>query len=190
MSDTRLFRQTAAMILLLLGVSGCRSSTQTEYLQQSADLGSLRTVAVMPFETLVQEKSAAEKVQKIFYLELLSLDVFEVKEPGVVAKLVPPSTVGTMGPAEFQKLGKDLGVDALFMGTVIDFGESRQGATPAPEVTIQLRLVETQTGTTIWSTSKSKSGAPTSMRLFGVGGQSITEAARELIRSELDTLFK
>jgi hypothetical protein len=91
---------------------------------------------------------------------------------------------------DFQRIGKELGADALFLGTVVDFAESRSGGTTGPEVALQLRLVETATGATIWSTGESRSGASMSTRLFGVGGDSLTEAARELIRSQLATLLR
>lgn len=182
-------RLAVATLLPALLVGGCGSS-QTRYLHENADLGAIRSVAVLPFETLAQERTSAEKVQAVFYLELLSLEVFDVKEPGQVAKVVSPSAVATLGPADFQRLGKELQVDAFFLGKVIDFGESRSGTTSAPEVSIQLRLVDAATGATLWSAGESRSGASTSMRLFGVGGQSLTEAARDLIRSQLSTLLK
>jgi hypothetical protein len=73
---------------------------------------------------------------------------------------------------------------------VVDFADNRSGTTPAPEVTIQLRLVEVESGVTVWSTSSTKSGASMSARLFGVGGESLTEAARRVLRSELATLLE
>src|SRR5206468_3790710 len=99
------------------------------------------------------------KVQKIFYLELLALDVFEVAEPGQVTKVMRSQTsTDALGPAEYQKIGKDLGVDAVFVGSVVDFNEARTGSAPTPEVTIQLRLIETHSGSTIWSTGRTRSG--------------------------------
>jgi hypothetical protein len=76
------------------------------------------------------------------------------------------------------------------MGSVVDFAETRTGTTPMPEVTINLRLVETQSGVTVWSASRTRSGTTASARLFGIGGQSLTEAARQLVREELSTLVK
>ena len=43
---------------------------------------------------------------------------------------------------EFKKVGEALGAQALIFGTVVDFGETRTGTNPAPEVTVQLKLVE------------------------------------------------
>jgi TolB-like protein len=176
--------------IAMLGAS-CGSTThQTRFMHANADLGAIKSVAVLPFDSLAQDRAAGDKVQKIFYLELLSLDVFEVSEPGQVNKFVRSDALATLGPAEFQKIGKDLGVDALFAGSVVDFAEGRSGSTPTPEITIQLRLIETHSGTTIWSVGQTRSGAGVSTRLFGVGGESLSEAARRVVRRELATLLK
>jgi TolB-like protein len=175
-------------IALVLNAGGCRTSQQTSYLHKNADLGAIQKVAVLPFDNLTQERTAGEKVQKIFYLELLSLDVFEVAEPGEIAKTVRAGE--NLGGSDIQRIGKDLGVDAVFVGTVVDFTEARSGSTASPEVTIQLRMIETHTGSTIWSTGRTRSGAGVTTRLFGVGGESLTQAARRVVRGELATLLK
>jgi TolB-like protein len=157
------------------------------------DLGAVRRVAVLPFENLTQERSAAEKVQKIFLTELLSLETFEVVEPGLVTQYLRTNridSVEALGPAELKRLGEALKAQGIFIGSVVDFAETRTGQTPSAEVTIQLRLVETQSGVTVWSASRTRSGATASARLFGIGGQSLTEAARQLIHEELSTLVK
>lgn len=184
--------KNAALLPLLL-LPGCASSGTTEYLHPNVDLGAIQKVAVLPFENLTAERTAGEKVQKVFLTELLSLGAFEVVEPGAVVKAVKAERAETMdalGPAELKRIGEALKADALFLGSVVDFADTRSGSAPAPEVTIQVRLVETQSGVTVWSVSRTRSGASLSARLFGVGGASLTEAARELLRAELRTLVK
>ena len=70
-----------------------------------------------------------------------------------------------------------------------EYGESRSGTTPVPDVSIQLKLVETSTGLTVWAASDTKAGASFATRMFGVGGESPIEAARTIIRSQLETLL-
>jgi len=184
--------RTMAMAVLL--VSGaCSSTTTTKYLHPNMDLGAVKRVAVLPFETLVPDRSAGEKVQKIFLTELLALDAFEVVEPGQVAKVLKAEridSIESLGPADFKRIADALKAQGLFLGTVVDYTESRSGSTPSPEVTIQLRLVEAQSGVTVWSASRSRSGATASARLFGMGGQSLTQVSRQLIQEELSTLVK
>lgn len=186
-------RRNLCLLMLAMLIAACGTTThQTRYMHASADLGAIKSVAVLPFDSLAQDRTSGDKVQKIFYLELLSLGVFDVSEPGQVTKLIRGSgaTTDTLGPNEYQKIGKELGVDGLFVGSVVDFAEGRSGSTPTPEITIQLRLIETHSGTTIWSVGQTRSGAGVSTRLFGVGGESLTEAARRVVRRELGTLLK
>lgn len=182
-----------ALILPLLLVAGCASGGATRYLHPNVDMGALQKVAVLPFENLTSERTAGEKVQKVFLTELLSLEAFDVVEPGAVVRVLKAErveSVDALGPAELKRIGEALKADALFVGTVVDFADNRTGTTPAPDVTIQLRLVETQSGVTVWSASQTRSGASLSARLFGVGGMSLTEAARAVLREQLRSLVK
>lgn len=182
-----------ALILPLLLLTACASGGATRYLHPNVDLGAIQKVAVLPFENLTAERTAGEKVQKVFMTELLSLSVFEVVEPGAVVRALKAEraeAVEALGPAELKRIGEALKADALFLGSVVDFADNRTGTTPAPEVTVQLRLVETQSGVTVWSASRTRSGSSLSARLFGVGGASLTEAARELVRAELRSLVE
>lgn len=186
--------RTAALVALALaGAGGCASSSGTTYVHPAADLGAIRTVAVLPFVTLGQDQTAGPKVERVFLVELLATGVVEVVEPGRVSQLVTSQQLGaadTLTPADLQRIGAELGAEGLFLGTVVDFEDKRLGTAPAPEVTIQLRLVEAATGTTVWSSSESRSGARMKSRLLGFGGESLTQAARELIREQLETLVK
>lgn len=180
------------VIALLLLAAGC-SHAVTQYVHPNADLAALKSVAVLPFENLSADRTAGDKVQKIFASELLASGAFNVVEPGLVAKTLKANRIESteaLGPAELKKLGEDLKADAVFLGSVVDFSETRSGTTPTPDVTIQLRLVECQSGATVWSASRTRSGASASARLFGIGGQSLTETARDLVREELHTLVR
>jgi hypothetical protein len=182
---------TAALAALFLA-GGCRSAG-SRYLHPNVDLAALKTAAVLPFENLTADRSAGDKVQKVVVAELLALGVFEVVEPGTVVRALRAERVESiegLGPAEMTRVGTALKADVLFVGTVVDFTDNRSGSTPAPEVTIQLRMVETQSGVTVWSVSKTRSGAGAMAKLFGIGGDSVTEAARQLVREELRTLLK
>ena len=190
MRTTRSLTALALAGGLLLPACG---SAPTRYTHPNADLGALKRVAVLPFENMTQDRSAGDKVQRIFISELLSMEAFDVVEPGVVARTLKAErieNVEQLGPADLKRIGEALKAQGLFFGSVVDFAESRSGSTPAPEVTIQLRLVEAQSGVTVWTASKTRSGASTSARLFGIGGESLTQAARQLLREELRSLVK
>jgi hypothetical protein len=177
-------------VVLLIGLAGC-ATRPAVYYHPNADFGAVKRIAVLPFDSLSSERTAADKVQKILMAELLAQSPFEVVEPGTVQQALREQrieNVMSLTPAESKKLGEALRVQAFLLGTVVDYGESRSGTTPAPEVTLQLRLVEARSGITLWNVSQTRSGLKLRTRLFGVGGESTTEAARSLVREEINTL--
>ncbi len=187
-------RHVAGLVLLAVvaawASAACKSTT-TKYVHPNVDLGAIKRVAVLPFENLTADRVAGEKLQKLFLTEVLSLDVFQVVEPGQVnreLRALRIDSLESIGPAEIKRLGEVLKADGFFFGSVVDFSETRSGSTPTPQVTIALRLVEAASGVTVWSATRTTSGATASARLFGIGGQSLTEAARAVMREELSTL--
>ena len=58
------------------------------YVHPSADLTYIKTVAVVPFENLTQERGAGEKVVNVVAAEVLRRGVFDVVEFGEVTKVL------------------------------------------------------------------------------------------------------
>lgn len=186
-----MLKTISLLSLTALAAAGCAGTHY--YFHPNADLGIIKTTAVLPFENLTSDQAVGEKVQRLFLLELLSLGAFDVIEPGLVYKTLKDErmeSVQSLTPADIKKLGAALKAQAFFIGTVVDFTDDRVGTAHVPNVTIQLRLVEADTGTTIWSSNATRSGASLSVRLFGVGGESPIEAAQVLVRKQLKTLVR
>jgi curli biogenesis system outer membrane secretion channel CsgG len=181
----------AALLASALALAGCGGSAR--YVHPSADIGGVRTVAVLPFETLVADKLSGERVQKIFFTELLLSGGFEVVEPGQVLQALRRAQleVSALTPDDIKRLGKELKVQALFLGSVLEYDDGRgSGSVPAPRVKLQLRMVDTETATTLWSAMPSRSGVPFTGRLFGIGGDPASTAAEELIHEEIAQLVR
>jgi TolB-like protein len=179
-------------LILCTALAGCVSSG-TRYLHPNADLGSLKRVAVLPFENVSGAQAASDKVHKIFLVELLSMEIFEVVEPGQVSRAIRSENATSpdqLTPDDFKRIGKAMNADALFLGQVGDFQEVRSAAATAPEVTLQFRLVETTSGATVWSSSETRAGVKASTRLFGTRSESVTEATRKVIRKQLASLLE
>jgi TolB-like protein len=172
-------------VALTLAMVGC--SAPARYVNPTADLGGLKTVAILPFESVTNDKLCADRVQKIFFTELLAIGAFQVVEPGQVSFTLRRERLGgeALTPEDMKKLGQALRVEAFFVGAVIEYDDGRAGPVPNPRVKLQIRLIEAETGETLWSVSPARVGATVAARLFGIGGAPASVIAEELIRKEL-----
>lgn len=184
--DARMHRAQTLLLVAALAAAGCGAPAR--YLNRSADLSGISTVAVLPFENVTTDKLCAERVHKIFVTELLARDAFKVVEPGLVARVVRRDQLdpAALSPEEIKRTGQALGAQAFFLGAVLEYDEGRSGGyAPSPRVKLLLRLVDAETGATVWSVSRERGGATVSARLFGIGGHPASSLAEELIREEL-----
>jgi TolB-like protein len=183
-------RSTVTLTLLALA-AGC--SSPARYVRANADLGVIQAVAVLPFENVTNDRLAPERVHRIFLTELLAFDAFQVVEPGQVARTLRRDQLdpANLTPEELKRLGESLKAQAVFLGSILEYDEGRgTGSAPSPRVKLQLRLLDTETGTTLWSVVRSAGGAAITARLFGIGGEPASSVAGEIIRSELDRLLQ
>ena len=75
------------------------------------------------------------------------------------------------------------------MGSVETFMMSRGISVPYPEVTINLRLLESATGGILWSVSHTSGGPSFWTRHFGAEGAALDETSGKVVKEALDTLF-
>ncbi len=178
-------RLLASSIPLLAAACG----GPTVYRHPTSSVREIRTIAVMPCENLTGADSrTAERIRQLTLVELQANKDFEVIEPGLVTKSVSErSTPSALSPEELKDLGAALHADGLLFGSILSYSDSR-GVDGAGEATIQLRLVETRSGATVWTASQSMKGSSFAKRFFGLTGDSGAEVARAVIRSELATL--
>jgi polysaccharide biosynthesis protein PelC len=177
------------ILLIALAAAGCGGPTR--YVRGNVDLGAIATVAVLPFENVTNDKLSADRVHKIFLTELLNRDAFKVVEPGQVVRTLRREQFdpAALTSEDIKRLGQSLKAEALFLGSVLEYDEGRAGAGPAtPRVRLAFRLVDTESGSTLWSVSRTRGGATVAARLFGVGGASASDLAQEIIRDELAAL--
>ena len=184
------FLLTIFMTLFL--VAGCATSKRS-YKNNNMDFSSLKRVAVLPFKNLTSDDNAAERVRDSFMGMLLATNAVYVLPPGEVARGI--SRVGIHNPAtptaeEVKSLGRILKVQAVMTGVLKEYGTVHSGASAANVVGIQLQMLETQTGTIIWSGSSTKGGIGLSDRLFGGGGKPMNNVTEDAINDLLDQLFQ
>jgi TolB-like protein len=181
-------RLATIAIALAIAATGCGGPKR--YVNRNADLGAVRTVAILPFENLTTDKLCAERLNRIFLTEILNYRAFQVVEPGQVMRAVRRDQfdLGSLTADDIKRLGKALNVQALVLGSVLEFEEKR--ASTGAQVKVQFRLVDTESAVTVWSVTRTRAGLGFAARMFGFEGDSATEIAQQLIRDEVARLAR
>ncbi len=156
------------------------------------DFGYMKRAAVLPFENLSPDDLADERLQSIFLMKILEEDVLEIIDPrealaGMPGTGIRPGSHPT--PEQAVLLGKVLEVDALFFGTVEEYGVSRVDRNRGPEVTVVLEMIETQTGVVVWRSQVHGTGSSIWRRLFGGGAADLFAVSEDVVARALRTLL-
>jgi polysaccharide biosynthesis protein PelC len=174
--------------------SGCAKSTQKDvFFNEMVDFASIQTVAVMPFQNLTDTDDAAERVRDVFMGMLLASEAVYVLPPGEVFRGI--SRVGMADPAnpsidEIKSLAGILEVDVVITGVLREYQTLRAGGSMANIISLSVQMIETETGTVIWSASSTKGGITLTDRLFGGGGRPMNDVTLESVNELLDKLFQ
>lgn len=179
--------------LLLLSIvffSGCGGPLS--YIHPTADLTYIKTVAIVPFENLTQQKGAEGKVMNVVATEVLKRGVFDVVESGEVVKVLKEEgfkSPGSISKRVAERAAKRLNVQAFIIGSVEEYGVSRTGGSSYPEVSVSIKLLDAKSYTILWEASHSVKGTTVLDRLFGISKKSTSDLAKELVDDMFDTLF-
>jgi len=180
----------------LLFTFACRSSLPTtEFTNSAFDFSFVQTVAVLPFDNLSQDREAGTRVSRLMITELLASGAVDVVEPGQVnaalSKIPGLQRVGppSLSTQDIITLGTDLGVQALILGTVTQSEVTRSGAVQRPIVSIDARMVETETGKAVWAATHTETGSTLSAKVLGTGGKPMADTTRRTVQGLLVTLI-
>jgi TolB-like protein len=194
-------RQPLSLALLLplalLPVAGCGGGMKvTRFSNPNFDFSFVERVAVIPFDNQTNDRQSGLRATRLTITELLASGAIDVVEPGEVAAALTRITGLQAGRAvspsteQIVSLGQALGVQALIMGTVTQSENLRSGSVPIPVVTLDLRMVETETGATVWAATHSEKGGSFSAKVLGTGGEPLAETTRKCVQEALATLVE
>jgi hypothetical protein len=192
MKDKSIGRLGAALLLILVSTGCAATTTKVVYRDPNMDFGAIQTVAVMPFTNLTRENIAGERVRDVFMTMLQATGGVYVIPPGEVARGI--TRLGLERPAsptpeDVTKFAKIVSADAVFTGTVNEYGEVRSGTSTANVVSVSLQMMEAQTGKVVWSASSTQGGVTMSDRLFGGGGEPMNATTQKAVDDLLEKLF-
>ena len=180
-----------ALILLTLAAAGCSSGTSS-FVRDDVDYSFVRRVAVVPFRNLSQDLHAGTRLYSVFMTQLLERDAVEVVAMGEVLgamnrlRLVADEE---LTQEQIVALGKELGAQALFFGTVDEYGLERVSNQRIYMVTATFRMAETETGSMVWQAQVHQDGDSLARKLFGGGSASQHAVSKEAVDDALGTLF-
>lgn len=174
-------------------LAGCGGTSPTTFIHPDYNFGFVERVAVVPFENLTNDQGAGARATRYFISGLLATESFDVVEPGeVTAALAKHSLIRTAELTQDQAIaiGKDLAVQALFLGSIGESASVRSGSSNTNVVTLDVRMVETDTGVTVWSATNTETSGGFWSSLFGTGQKSKSEVTRICVERSIGTLVK
>ena len=186
-------RSLLLSVFLVLSASCAPTVTSSVYRDPNMDFGAIQTVAVLPFQNLSRESTAADRVRDVFINRLLSTGAVYVLPVGEVARGVARMEIqapATPSPEEVIKLATTVKAQAVITGVVREYGEVRSGSSAAGAISISVQLAEAQTGKTVWTAASTKGGIDLWDRLFGGGGRPMNDVTRDAVNDVLQKLFK
>lgn len=188
MRNTTANRILAGAALLLL--AGCGGPSR--FLDPEADLPYYERVGIIPFTTLSQDRAGGYRVTDVFFSELLQSGFAEVAEPGQFYAAMARTRGGTppenvWSTEDLHKLGEEAKVQAVFLGTVREYGMVQRGRDAVPSLGLEVRLVDTASGRLVWSASRDETGG-SGFPILGWGrdhslGTLTTRVCRELVQA-------
>jgi len=180
------------IIVIAVGTTGCGGMRTTVFLHDAYNFQYVERLAVIPFDNVSETRGAGIRAGRLFTSELLAAEAFDVVEPGEVSRVLEKySLVRTdqLTNEQIIGIGKELKVQGLILGSVTETSTQRSGGSTTHKVTLVVRMVDTEVGTTVWSATATAGGRGFWGSIFGSSGKSESEATRECVRKVLHTLI-
>ncbi len=193
-SESVVVMKTLTLVLVglaALAISGCGGTRPTTFVYPDYNFGYIERIAVVPMENLTNEQGAGARVTRFFVTELLATEAFDVVEPGEVTQALQSMSLfrtAELTQDQAVQLGEKLQVQGLFLGSITESAVVRSGGSTVNFVTVTARLVETDTGTTIWSATHTENNKSFWSTMFGTANRSMAEVTRECVHHCLGTL--
>jgi len=191
MQDPRL-KAAASTLIAALTLLGCSSNlATTEFTNPQFDFGFVERVAVLPLEDLADNRQAGVRATRVLITELLASGAVDVVEPGEVQAVADRVVRGRGGPSKSEviELGRQLDVQAVMVGSITQSEVLRSGVVSVPVVTLDLHLLETETGAAVWAATHTERGSGAAAKWLGTGAEPISATTRRCVQKALRSLL-
>ncbi len=182
-------------LFILISAGGCGNYT-IRYINPNANFSYIKKVAVLPFNNLSDDKFAGERVRSILMVELMSRHVFDVIEQGEVTRVLnmifreegfEEGRAIQVDKKTLNLIGERLGVQAVILGSVDEYGGSRYGG--GSVVSISLRMLDASSGIVLWQANTVETGTNVWRKIIGLEEVDRSILTRNAIKKLLNTLL-
>ncbi|HKI87351.1 MAG TPA: hypothetical protein VKA53_11470 [Thermoanaerobaculia bacterium] len=179
-------------ILGVVALSACASGLKpTKFINPKFNFAYVERVAVLPFANFSHDSEAGPRATRMMITELLATGAVDVVEPGEVQAALDKfgNRVITPSTEQIVALGKELKVQAVIQGSVTQSEVMRSGLVGIPVVSLDVHMIETDSGAAVWAASVTKKGSSLAAKILGTGGEPISETTQRAIRELVATLM-
>ena len=159
-------------IILICGLIGC--SSPPVFIDADADIEFYERAAVTPFWNSGGDRTASDQLTDSFVTALMIAEKFTVTEPGhfrhLLAEVATQASATNRGltPEQARELGEQAEIEAIFEGSILAYEMIRIGQNQYPLISVELRMLDAQTGRLVWTTTVTRKGGP-GFPFFGFG---------------------
>jgi TolB-like protein len=192
MKETIMNKKALGVLLIMLFFSlviqGCGTRAQVDnFVREGVDFTFIKKVAILPLQNNSRDEFVGEFIRDIAATQLLSRGLFDVVDKGEVDSFMRLEGIQPgepLGKQTINRIGQQLGVQALLLGTIDLAEEKRLGSAVIPELILTLRLLDVQSGLQVWQASGFYSGYTFWRQFFGMGARDSFQVSFELYLQE------
>ncbi len=147
-----------SVLLLLAALTGCVPEPRAF---RAGSLEGTRRVAILPPSNYSPDRDAPDKVRLMLAASLGQQPGLHLVDPGAVEAALaqePWLLFDRIPPDLLDRLGEQLGAEALLVGAILGCGYRQDGADRVPHFSFSLRLLQTPGGRLLWSVVHSRDG--------------------------------
>ena len=162
-------------ICVVLMVLGCaaESLTRTSFNPGLLDQENIKKVAVLTFESPMDDPQAGTHISQLFEMHLLQTGLYQIAERGPVEKILKERGLDKLSagdPYTLRQVREQTQVEAIVLGSVSQYTRANFGFTA--------RLVSLKSGLILWSLSQT--GGRVVRPLSQVADETVQLAVKEL----------
>jgi len=189
----RTIRAVLTLLIASMLIAGCASTRTTAFLDPNYIFAGIERAAVLPFANLTNDQGIGRYSMRVFITELLAEHVFDIVETGEVSAYIAKHNIASTDELSIEQItdmGKALNVQAIILGTVGESAPFRSGNLNTYVISMDVRMISVEDGTTTWSASVTTGGPAFLPRLFGLGERSRSQIVRKVVRKVISTLVR